>query len=303
MDATAVLNELEPLAAKLVDRHLENAREWFPHEYVPWSLGEDFDPDEPWGGGDPAVTDAVRSALVVNLLTEDNLPHYFRAIDRSFDGDGPWAFWSRRWTAEEGRHSIVIRDYLTVTRAVDPVALERGRMAQVTTGWDAPFRTPAEALAYTSVQELATRVSHSNTGRLLADEHGRRLMARVAGDEALHHIFYRDLMTALIELDPNMAVDAIDRVVRGFAMPGTGIEEFTRHAKAIASEGIYDFASHHAVVLVPLVEDAWHLAELEGLDAGGEQARDRCLHHVDRLGRAAERIRSRRAERVLVDAG
>jgi acyl-[acyl-carrier-protein] desaturase len=29
-----------------------------------------------------------------------------------------------RWTAEEGRHAIVLRDYLTVTRNVDPVALE-----------------------------------------------------------------------------------------------------------------------------------------------------------------------------------
>ena len=52
----------------------------------------------------------------MNLLTEDNLPHYYHAIESVFGSDEPWGFWSRRWTAEEGRHSIVIRDYLTVTR-------------------------------------------------------------------------------------------------------------------------------------------------------------------------------------------
>ena len=48
IDDAAVLHELAPVAAKLVDRHLANAKEWFPHEYVPWSLGRDFEPDEQW---------------------------------------------------------------------------------------------------------------------------------------------------------------------------------------------------------------------------------------------------------------
>jgi acyl-[acyl-carrier-protein] desaturase len=33
-----------------------------------------------------------------------------------FGRHAAWGEWDRRWTAEEGRHSIVIRDYLTVTR-------------------------------------------------------------------------------------------------------------------------------------------------------------------------------------------
>ena len=47
---------------------------------------------------------------------------------------GAWISWVGRWTAEEGRHAIVLRDYLTVTRNIDPVALERGRMTQLQTG-------------------------------------------------------------------------------------------------------------------------------------------------------------------------
>jgi hypothetical protein len=76
----------------------------------------------------------VRSSLFVNLLTEDNLPYYFRTIESMFGRDSAWGTWVRRWTAEEGRHSIVLRDYLTVTRMIDPVALERARMHQVSGG-------------------------------------------------------------------------------------------------------------------------------------------------------------------------
>src|SRR5207249_10276186 len=84
-------------------------------------------------GSAPPFPDAVRSALFVNLLTEDNLPHYFETINRVF-ADEAWREWARRWTAEEMRHSIVIRDYVVVSGALDLVELERARMAQVTRG-------------------------------------------------------------------------------------------------------------------------------------------------------------------------
>ena len=101
---------------------------------MPWSQGRDFEPGYEWSPDEVQLSDEVRSALFVNLLTEDNLPYYFRTIERMFGADSAWGTWARRWTAEEGRHSIVIRDYLTVTRAIDPVQLERARMAQVECG-------------------------------------------------------------------------------------------------------------------------------------------------------------------------
>src|SRR5215213_2057830 len=118
------------------------------------------------------MPEAVRSSLFVNLLTEDNLPYYFRTIEAMFGRDSAWGEWSRRWTAEEGRHSIVIRDYLTVTRAVDPVALERGRMQQMSYGFHQPIDGPAEGFVYVALQKLATRISHRNTGKLLDDPAG-----------------------------------------------------------------------------------------------------------------------------------
>jgi acyl-[acyl-carrier-protein] desaturase len=243
------------------------------------------------------MDDALRSALFVNLLTEDNLPHYFWTIDRTFGGDDVWGEWTRRWTAEEGRHSIVIRDYLTVTRSVDPIALERGRMAQVSGGQVPRFQSPAEGLVYVTLQELATRISHSNTSRLMTDDVGKRIMARVAGDEYLHHVFYRDLSSAALEVDPSTTVLCIDHNVRTFSMPGVGIPDFESHARAIAAAGIYDFAAFHDQILQPVVIDTWRLPELEGLNAEAEQARERCLAHIERMGRIARRQTDKREAR------
>ena len=143
--ADALLAELEPTATRLLERHLSTSKEWFPHDLVPWSRGRDFDSDYEWTPEESGLSDEVRSSLFVNLLTEDNLPYYFRTIEAMFGRDSSWGEWVRRWTAEEGRHSIVIRDYLTVTRALDPVALERARMAQVECGQvPEPARGPGD---------------------------------------------------------------------------------------------------------------------------------------------------------------
>jgi acyl-[acyl-carrier-protein] desaturase len=207
-----------------------------------------------------------------------------------FGRDSAWGEWGRRWTAEEGRHSIVIRDYLTVTRQIDPVALERARMAQVTCGQVPEPDLPHDGLVYVTLQELATRIAHHNTGRLLDDPVGYEVMKRVASDENRHHLFYRDATAAAIELDPSGMVLAIERQVRGFEMPGTGIVDFDEHARAIARAGIYDFQIHHDHILAPVVLRQWGVEGLTGLTDEAEHARDALLGRIERIGRAGRRL-------------
>ena len=292
--------ELTAAAEKLLERHLAAAKEWFPHELVPWSRGRDFTPGEQWSEVDAELPAEVRSALFVNLLTEDNLPYYFWTIDKMFGPDGAWGEWARRWTAEEMRHGIVIRDYLTVTRAIDPVGLERARMIQVGGGVVPQPDFAADGFVYVALQELATRVSHHNTGKALqeTDRAGYEVMKRVAADENLHYLFYRDLVSAGLEIDPSAMVLAIERQVRDFEMPGTGIPDFGMHAKAIANAGIYDFLVHHDQILVPVVVRHWRLEQLEGLTPEAEEARARVLKRIERIGRAGRRFASRREERT-----
>jgi acyl-[acyl-carrier-protein] desaturase len=42
-----------------------------PHDYVPWSLGRDFD-TEPWTPHQPRLTGVAQAAFEVNFVTQDN---------------------------------------------------------------------------------------------------------------------------------------------------------------------------------------------------------------------------------------
>jgi acyl-[acyl-carrier-protein] desaturase len=297
MNDAAVLRELAPVAERLFERHLSQTREWFPHELVPWELGPSVRPDVPWDASESPLPDAVRSALYVNLLTEDNLPYYLRDVDRMFGREGGvWAAWVRRWTAEEGRHATVIREYLTLTRAVCPVELERGRMAQMSSGEVPEPPTAMRGFAYLAIQELATRISHLNTGKQLLDRHGREIMKRVAVDENYHHLFYRDAAAAAFDLEPSEMMVALEAELIGFSMPGTGIPNFREHSKAISRAGIYDFRAHHEQILVPLVLRHWAVADRSGLTPEAERAQASIVDHVEKVGRVASRLSERAAE-------
>ncbi|GAA3785906.1 acyl-ACP desaturase [Micromonospora maritima] len=301
LSQTALLTELEPVVEKNLDRHLSLAKEWFPHEYVPWSDGRTFDGPlggEPWSESDSTIPEVARTALIVNLLTEDNLPSYHHEIATLFGRDGAWGTWVHRWTAEEGRHGTAIRDYLTVTRAVDPVALERARMVHMSAGYRNTHDDEVlHSLAYVSFQELATRISHRNTGRATGDPACEALLARVAADENLHMVFYRNLLGAAFELAPSQAMRAVADVLADFQMPGVGIDGFARKSVAIALAGIYDLRQHRDEVVVPVLRQ-WNLFEVTGLDADGETARDQIAAHLDTLETQASRFEDRRATRA-----
>jgi acyl-[acyl-carrier-protein] desaturase len=294
-DEQALLLELEPEAGRLYDRHAKVAQEWFPHDFIPYRLGRDFD-KEPWTPDQPRLTGIAQVSFEVNLLTEDNLPSYHRLIHGMFGaGDGAWISWIGRWTAEEGRHAIVLRDYLTVTRNIDPILLERGRMAQLQKGYDLARPDPLHGLAYVAFQELATRISHRNAGRYSDDPVADRIMVRISADENLHAVFYRDIMSAALDLEPSAAVEAIVDEVVNFQMPGAGIPGFLRKAAQMARAGIYDIRSHRDDVVMPILRH-WRIFEREGLTKSAEQARQRLAEHLDALEASARRFEAKIAE-------
>ncbi|AWS41265.1 acyl-ACP desaturase [Streptosporangium sp. 'caverna'] len=296
---TELLLELEPVVAGELDRHHAVAKEWFPHEYVPWSEGTNYDGvfgGEAWAETDSKIPEEARISLIVNLLTEDNLPSYHHEIATTFGRDAAWGTWVHRWTAEEGRHAVAIRDYLTVTRAVDPVALERARMVHMGEGFTNSYDGVLPSLAYVSFQELATRISHRNTGKASQDPNCERLLARIAADENLHMLFYRNLLNAAFKLAPAQTMRAVTDVVTTFQMPGTGIEGFTRKAMTIANAGIYDLRLHIDDVLMPVLRQ-WGVFEMTDLDADGEKARDELSEFLARIETSASRFVERREAR------
>ena len=296
VETPALLRQLEPTVEENLDRHLAAAEDWMPHEYVPWSEGRNFAVlgGEPWCVEQSRLSPIARTALELNLLTEDNLPSYHRDAERTFGRRGAWGTWVHRWTAEEARHASCIRDYLLVTRGVDPERLEHARMATMQAGFDSGDKPLLHACAYVSFQELATRVAHRNTGRYSSDPIAEKLLARIAMDENLHMIFYRDLVRVALEIAPGQTLRAIADEVAGFVMPGSVIPGFARRAAQIAQAGIYDLRIHHDDVIMPLLRH-WRIFETEGLDAEGEQARQDLAAALETLDARAARFAERRA--------
>jgi len=297
MTQTQLLLELDQVVEQNLNRHTAIAKEWFPHDYIPWSEARNFDGlmgGEAWSADDYDISDVARSALIINLLTEDNLPSYHHEIATLFGRDAAWGDWVHRWTAEEGRHAIAIRDFLLVKRAVDPVELERIRMQHMSTGYvSANSEDLLRSIAYVSFQELATRVSHRNTGKVTGDPLCDQLLARVAADENLHMIFYRNLLSGALELAPDQTMRAITEVVKTFEMPGSDIPGFQRKAVEMAVAGVYDLRQHRDDVVMPVLRH-WKVFELEGLSAEGEKARMELTDFLEQLDVQAGRFEEKR---------
>jgi acyl-[acyl-carrier-protein] desaturase len=178
----------------------------------------------------------------------------------------------------------VLRDYLVVTRGVDPVALEQARMAHMTRGVRSPDNWNGFMInvAYVTFQELATRVSHRNTGRVCDDVIADRMLQRVAADENLHMIFYRNLCAAGLDLAPDQAMAAITQILTNFVMPGYGMPNFRRNGVLMAKHGIYDLRQHLEEVVQPVLKK-WNIFERTDFGARGEQAREELGLFLEKL--------------------
>ena len=294
-----LLRELAPVAEDNVNRHLKIAKNWIPHDYVPWDEGRnfaalggvDYDPEQ------SQLDEVAKAAMITNLLTEDNLPSYHRVIADNFSMDSAWGFWVGRWTAEENRHSIVMRDYLTVTRGVDPAQLEADRMVHMTNGYS-PESAAGDrgeemmekggemgllhSVAYVTFQELATRVSHRNTGKACNDPIADKMLQRIAADENLHMIFYRNICGAGMDIAPDQTLRAVTDIVTNFQMPGAGMPNFRRHGVLMAKHGIYDLRQHLEEVIQPVLRK-WNVFDRDDFSAEGDKTREELAAFLEQL--------------------
>jgi acyl-[acyl-carrier-protein] desaturase len=163
------------------------------------------------------------------------------------------------------------------------------------TGFDSGDKPLLNVCAYVSFQELATRISHRNTGQYSGDPIAARLLTRIAMDENLHMVFYRNLVKAALEVAPSQTLRAITDEIVGFVMPGNVIPGFGRKALQIANAGIYDLRIHHDDVIMPLVR-YWQVFELGGLDTDGERARRELEVALENLSARAARFVAHRAQ-------
>ena len=156
----------------------------------------------------------------------------------------------------------MLETYLLLTRNVNPDRLHELRKQVLEGGFKPDFHTPMEAMAYTTLQELATMVFYNNVAKI-AGEHDRDLAAllrRLAKDEILHYAFYRDVIRAHLELEPNYCYH-IANVIMNFKMPGAVMPDFEDRMNIIAKKANYGPLQYFDQVLDVLV-DYWGIRDL-----------------------------------------
>jgi len=124
--ANALILELEPVVDQNLSRHVQTEELWYAHDFVPFDQGENFAflGGKDWEPSDMTLPRHVTDALEILLITKDNLAGYHRELVEHFILEDKWGRWIGRWTAEEHLHAVALRNYLVVTREIDPAANE-----------------------------------------------------------------------------------------------------------------------------------------------------------------------------------
>lgn len=303
-----VIEDIAPIAGAMVDEILLETGEkaWQPQDFLPDLSKEGWEDEvKEMRKMIAGVPDDVMVVLVGDMITEEALPTYQTLLntfegcdDPTGDTDSAWARWSRGWTSEENRHGDLLNKYLYLGGKCDMRNIEVTIQHLITNGFNPDARKdPYRGFVYTSFQERATKISHSNVGRL-AGQYGdsklRKICAQIAGDEGRHEKAYQTFCEEILKRDPDGLIMTFGDMMRGqIVMPAelmtdgkqqTLYDDFSAVAQNL---GVYT-AIDYADIIKHLVQ-RWDLENIEGLSSEAEKEREYICKLPERYRKLAER--------------
>jgi acyl-[acyl-carrier-protein] desaturase len=259
--ANALTLELEPVVERELRRHLDTEDAWFAHDYVPFDKGENFAflGGTDWDASQVTLPRHLTDAVEILLITKDNLAGYHREFVEHFILEDKWGRWLGRWTAEEHLHAIALRNYLVVTREVDPTANEDVRVEHVMKGYRADSYSQIETLAFMAMWERAHAVFCRNLQAQIDEPVLAGLIGKIARDEERHTEFFTNLIAHCLTWARDETVHAIGARARELDVVGGDIDAYGDKVAAVAEAGIFDRAALARVVADSLA--AWGLSD------------------------------------------
>ncbi len=259
--ANALTLELEPVVQANLARHLAAEELWFAHDYVPFDRGENFAflGGRDWDPSQATLPRPITDACEIMLLLKDNLAAHHREFVEHFILEDYWGRWIGRWTAEEHLHAIALREYLVVTREVDPTANEDARVQYVMKGYRAEKYSQIDTLVYMTFAERAYSTFCRNLAAQIEEPILAGLIDRIARDEARHEEFFANLIAHLLDYSRDEVIEAIAARAADLDVPGADIDAYTDKLQAVADAGIFDRAQLQQVISERIT--AWGLAD------------------------------------------
>ena len=265
--ANALTLELEPVVMENLARHIATEELWYAHDYVPFDQGENFAflGGRDWDPSSVTLPKAVTDALEILLITKDNLAGFHRELVEHFILDDKWGRWIGRWTAEEHLHAVALRNYLVVTREIDPTANEDVRVQHVMKGYRADSYSQVETLAFMAINERAHAVFTRNLQAQITEPVLEKMVGRIARDEERHEEFFANLVAHLLTTQREETIAAIAARAARLEPLGSDIDAYGDKVRVVAEAGIFDAAALRKVIADRIadwgVSDAPELAE------------------------------------------
>ncbi|MBX7433514.1 acyl-ACP desaturase [Mycobacterium sp. Y57] len=259
--ANALTLELEPVVLQELRRHLDTEDIWYAHDYVPFDQGQNFAflGGQDWDPTLVTLPKHVTDALEILLITKDNLAGYHRELVEHFILEDKWGRWLGRWTAEEHLHAIAVRNYLVVTREVDPTANEDVRVEHVMKGYRADSYSQIETLAFMAFYERAHAVFCRNLAAQITEPVLAALVGRIAKDEERHEEFFANLISHCLTYSRDETVEAIARRAAELNVVGGDIDAYADKLATVAEAGIFDEDALRVVIADRIA--AWGLSD------------------------------------------
>lgn len=259
--ANALTLELDPVVAVNYDRHLNTEDTWYAHDYVPFEQGENFAflGGRDWDSSQTSLPRQVTDACEILLITKDTLAAYHRELVEHFILEDSWAHWIGRWTAEENLHAIALREYLVVTREVDPTANEQVRVDHVMKGYRADRLTQIETLVFMAFFERAHVVFCRNLQSQVEEPVLNGLIHRIAKDEERHEEFFANLVAHCLTTHRDETIAAIATRAAAFEVLGADIDAYQDKVAGMEKAGIFGPEQVRQVISERI--SAWGLAD------------------------------------------
>jgi acyl-[acyl-carrier-protein] desaturase len=201
----------------------------------------------------------ITDACEIMLLLKDNLAGHHRELVEHFILEEWWGRWLGRWTAEEHLHAIALREYLVVTREVDPTANEEARVQYVMKGYRAEMYSQVETLVYMAFTERTHAVFSANLSAQIEEPVLAGLIDRIRRDEERHELFFSNLVAHCLQYTRDETIAAIAARAADLQVVGADIDAYQDKVQKVADAGIFGQAQLRQAISDRIT--AWGLAD------------------------------------------
>lgn len=177
-----------------------------------WDLWNDV----PWDAANPNLSDDLTEAVEAAYAEELFLPDWSAQLIRLLRGSRGRAWFLTRWSYEEGKHLLALREWLLRSGKRDDEVLKGFSDRLLSEGqWRLPHREPITAMVQALVREHA-EIERYRALLACTEAEGDAALAAVLRqflrDEQAHQAFFRDALLLIREHDAAGVTEAVERV-------------------------------------------------------------------------------------------